>query len=69
MNEHYANRGKRKTFAGRYYCYQLVYFERYSQILVAINREKEIKDYSREKKMLLIKATNPKLNFIKVAPE
>ena len=33
---------------------------------MAIEREKEIKDLSREKKIALIKSENPNLNFIAV---
>ncbi len=61
--QHYRNRGKKETFAGRYYCYKLVYFETYADINQAIRREKEIKDLSREKKRELIALKNPKWNF------
>src|SRR3979409_1680625 len=27
LMEHYANRGNTKTFAGKYYCYNLIYYE------------------------------------------
>lgn len=27
MFQHYENRGKPETFAGKYYCYNLIYFE------------------------------------------
>ena len=64
--EHYQNRGNRKTFAGRYYCYKLIYFERYSDVNMAIEREKEIKDISREKKEELIKTINPQWRVLKV---
>ena len=67
VNEHYQNRGKPETFAGKYYCYQLIYFERYVLINMAIEREKEIKDLSRERKLELIKRTNPSMNFIKIS--
>lgn len=66
MKEHYDNRGKKQTFAGRYYCYQLIYFERYNDATTAIEREKEVKDLSREKKLNLIKQENPQLNFLKI---
>ena len=39
--EHYANRGKPETFPGRYYCYNLVYYEWYQYVLNALAREKE----------------------------
>lgn len=42
MFQHYSNRGNKKSFAGRYYCYNLIYFERYDSISMAIEREKEI---------------------------
>ncbi len=43
------NCGNPSTFAGRYFCYNLIYFERHSQIIHAIEREKEIKKWSRTK--------------------
>lgn len=66
LNEHYLNRGKQQTFAGRYFCYHLIYYERYSSINMAIEREKEIKDLSREKKLALIKNSNSKMSFIQI---
>ncbi|MEO5571253.1 MAG: GIY-YIG nuclease family protein [Bacteroidia bacterium] len=62
----YENRGTPKTFAGKYYCYKLIFFERFSDINMAIEREKEIKDLSRAKKIDLIKNQNPNINFIAV---
>ena len=62
--EHYLNRGKRKTFAGKYYCYELVHWESFKCIRDAIAREKEIKGWSRNKKLVLIKAENPVLDFL-----
>lgn len=66
IKEHYENRGKPKTFAGKYYCYKLIHSERFNDVNMAIEREKEIKDLSREKKIDLIKSQNPYLNFIAV---
>jgi len=63
--EHYENRGNRKSFAGRYYYYNLIYFEQYSDINEAIMREKEIKGWRRDKKELLIAKTNPNWDRIK----
>jgi len=37
----------------------LVYFERFSDVYQALDREKEIKGWRREKKLRLILATNP----------
>ena len=61
--EHYQNRGKKTSFAGRYYCYKLVYFEQFSDINEAIAREKEIKGLNRKKKEKLIANKNPNWNF------
>ena len=56
--------GKAKTFAGKYHCYNLVYWERHQYILHAIDREKEIKKWRREKKEQLIESINPKWKFL-----
>ena len=62
--EHYDNKGNKKNFAGKYYCYKLIYYEHYPEVNQAIFREKEIKNLTRRKKLELIKTTNPKLNFL-----
>lgn len=64
VKEHYEQRGDRKTFAGRYYCYNLIYYEHFSRAMAAIDREKEIKKWSRTKKELLINAFNPEWKFL-----
>ncbi len=66
MQQHYENRGKKETFCGRYYCYKLIYFEMYNDVNIAIEREKEIKDMSREKKEQLIATTNVKWNVLNI---
>lgn len=62
--EHYQERGKPKTFAGRYYCYCLLYFESHETATDAIEREKEIKKWSRMKKEKLIATINPEWRFL-----
>jgi putative endonuclease len=62
--EHYLNRGNPKSFAGKYFCYNLLYFERYYTAEEAISREKEIKDWNRKKKETLIKEQNSEWNFL-----
>jgi len=64
LYEHKENKGKPNTFAGKYYCYNLVYYEHFSHIEYAIAREKEIKKWRREKKDLLIESENPNWNFL-----
>jgi putative endonuclease len=66
LQQHYQNRGNKKTFAGRYYCYKLIYYEHFSVIIQAINWEKEIKNMTREKKEALITMKNPKWDFLVV---
>ena len=62
--EHWANRGKPGTFAGKYFCYNLIYYEYFPYINNAIIREKEIKGWRRQKKMDLIKNMNPDWTFM-----
>ncbi len=64
IKQHYLNKGKPGTFAGKYFCYKLLYYERYDVANMAIEREKEIKNMSREDKFNMIKAVNPFLEFI-----
>lgn len=57
--EHYLNAGKPGTFAGKYHCHSLIYYEEFKYITDAIAREKELKKWSRIKKHLLIDSMNP----------
>ena len=62
--EHWMNRGQSKTFAGKYYCFYLVYYEDFHYVTDAIAREKEIKGWIRKKKEELIHHMNPDWNFL-----
>jgi len=62
--EHYVNRGQPKTFAGKFYCYNLIYYEDFQYINDAIAREKEIKGWGRKKKLDLIETINPDWTFL-----
>jgi len=64
LAEHYENIGKPETFAGRYRCCYLVYFETSPSIKAAIAREKEIKGWTRAKKEALIIEFNPGWKFL-----
>ena len=64
LDEHFQNAGLKETFAGRYFCYNLVYYEMYSDVNVAIAREKELKGWTRAKKDILIKRFNPGWRFL-----
>ena len=58
------NWDKKKTFAGKYFCYNLIYWERFQFIQDAIAREKKIKGWRREKKIELIATMNPNWEFL-----
>lgn len=64
LSEHYNNRGKKEHFASRFFCYKLLYYEMYDTPMKAINREKEINDPTRQKKIDLIKTQNPGMHFL-----
>ena len=49
-------------FTQKYLCHKLVYFEEYSDIHQAIEREKQLKHWSRAKKDWLIDTVNPERN-------
>ncbi|WP_420577159.1 GIY-YIG nuclease family protein [Ekhidna sp.] len=62
--EHFLNRGNPRTFAGRYYCYFLLYYERFPTPSQAIEREDEIKAMTRKEKEELIATENPNWHFL-----
>ncbi|WP_240410559.1 GIY-YIG nuclease family protein [Hymenobacter oligotrophus] len=64
LAQHYANRGEPGTFAGKYFCYNLLYFEQHQSSLNAIAREKELKGWTRAKKDALIDTLNPAREFL-----
>lgn len=64
LTEHYLDQGNMGSFAGRYNCFNLLYYEVFPGAMDAIAREKEIKGWTRKKKVLLIEMENPNWNFI-----
>lgn len=52
------------AFTHKYKCYYLVYYERYQYVNDAIDREKEIKGWSRAKKDALIETENKDWRFL-----
>ena len=56
-------KGKR-SFAGKYNCIHLVYYEHFYFIEEAIEREKQIKGWTRNKKDELITSFNPEWRFL-----
>lgn len=55
---------KFKGFSEKYNCHYLVYYEYFTKIEYAIDREKEIKKWRREKKDNLISSFNPEWKFL-----
>lgn len=64
MQEHYLARGQNDKFAGKYYCYNLIYWEFHQYVNNAIAREKEIKGWRRDKKVALIDSFNADWKFL-----
>ena len=64
LYEHYFGIGQGESFTSKYKCYYLVWFERHQFINHAIEREKEIKGWTREKKVKLIAEENPNWDFL-----
>jgi len=62
--EHGLNAGNPETFAGKYYCNNLLYYEEYKYVNDAITREKEIKKWRRQKKEELVQTQNPDWKFL-----
>jgi putative endonuclease len=50
----------RSGFSQKYQTHTLVYYETFSDAITAIEREKQIKSFSRKKKVALIDSINPK---------
>lgn len=46
-------------FTSKYRCHRLVWFESYVTVTLAIAREKQLKNWSRSKKITLIERENP----------
>jgi hypothetical protein len=47
------------SFTAKYRIHRLVYFETYQDVRAAIAREKQMKSWTREKRVELVEATNP----------
>src|SRR5688572_25850908 len=61
LTEHYFNK---KTFAGKYQCYNLLYFEFHQYVSDAFSREIRLKGWSRKRKIALVEAQNPDWKFL-----
>jgi putative endonuclease len=52
--------GAIEGFSSEYHCARLVYYETYDDVHKAIGREKQMKGWTRAKKIALIEARNPR---------
>lgn len=52
--------GEIEGFASKYHCDRLVYYESFDDVRNAIDREKQLKGWSRAKKIALIESKNPR---------
>ena len=65
ISQHYFDsENAKKSFAGKYNCYNLLYYKVFEDINLAILREKELKGWRREKKNKLISDFNPDWEFL-----
>ena len=64
LTERWINKGNPTTFGGKYYCYNLIYYEETTYVLDAIAREKQLKGWRRSKKEALINQMNPDWDFL-----
>ncbi len=64
LHEHQFEDGYTSSFTKRYYIFYLIYFEQFIDIRKAIDRETELKGWSRKKKEELIKKRNPNWDFL-----
>lgn len=58
MSEHKS--GMVEGFASKYHCNRLVYCESFDDVRKAIDREKQLKGWTRAKKVALIESLNPR---------
>ncbi len=62
--EHYLDKGTNRSFAGKNYCYNIVYYDLFESMTEAIEAEKRIKGKSRKWKEKLISEFNPDWKFL-----
>jgi putative endonuclease len=67
MREH--REGQRGAFSAQYNTVDLLYFERHPSSTAAIEREKQLKAWRRDKKEALIRSENPDLETLPVPVE
>jgi len=64
LYEHYFGINQESSFTSKYKCYYLLWYERHQYVNHAIDREKEIKGWTRAKKINLIEQENLNWTFL-----
>lgn len=64
LYEHYSGLDQENSFTSKYKCFYLIWYERHQYINHAIEREKEIKGWTRAKKINLIEQENKNWSFL-----
>ena len=64
LYEHFFGINQTNSFTSKYKCFYLIWFERHQYVNDAIDREKEIKGWTRDKKDKLIEAGNIDWKFL-----
>lgn len=62
--QHFFLRGNPKSFTGKYYCYNLVWYQWHQYVNNAIEQEKALKAGTRAEKEALIMEMNPEWRFL-----
>ncbi|WP_294288333.1 GIY-YIG nuclease family protein [uncultured Chryseobacterium sp.] len=60
----HSEKSNSNSFTAKYNIEFLIYYEKFGWIQQAIEREKEIKDFPRNKKLKLIRSVNRNLDFL-----
>lgn len=58
------NKNNPNSFTAKYNVFYIIYYEYFENVEEAIHREKEIKNWTRMKKLDLIRNFNPCMNFL-----
>ena len=64
LAEHFEASLAEQGFVGKYKLTHLIYFEEFNDVNAAIDRETQLKKWSRKKKEALIAMKNPKWEFL-----
>lgn len=64
LYEHYFGLNQQDSFTSKYKCFYLLWYERHQYVDHAIEREKEIKGWTRAKKIIFIEQDNPNWDFL-----